>query len=437
MGGSGRMSKISSVIAVICIAIYIMAIAFGAAQIIESIGERRNLAEQEFYDVADRATSSSVSLRFMSDEYRETIRDCLYGSETLLAIIVTGSDNEYAFERYTGSGIVWAGDSPRFKTGIGLPREPYTMFLRIEGQRNASIKAIYSYIDYDLFVKVLKNTLLAVLTALTIAFITLMVEIYLKNKAAYSRQNVDDTSNNLRESFDTFSEPEPSEFDEPNEPDGFEGYDEPEEPDGFEEPEEPEETDTPFGNIEFPEDDNPLPETSTGDDNPQGLYSPRGNVGWESYTHDRLASEIHRCAAFEQDMVFIALDFGDAENFNDKLYRQFADEAVGFFTMRDLVFEKGEKGLSVIIPNMDLEEGFTKCEEFRSRIIDKLPDSFNGRTKLCAGLSSRSGRLIEAKRIMLEADTALEKAMADPASPIVGFKSDLEKYREFVRKHQT
>ena len=398
MASSGKISKISSIVAAICIAIYIMAIAFGVAQIIESIGERRNLAEQEFYDIADRATSSSVSLRFMSDEYKETIRDSINSSTTILAVIITGSDNEYTFERFTGSGIVWAGNTPRFKTGIGYPHEPFTLFLRIEGQRNTSIKAIFSYIDYDLFVKVLKNTLLAVLAALTIAFVTLMLEIGLKNKAIYAPPINDERQDDTTDSDDMFEEPAPDL---------------------------PEIPEVPF----YEEDDN--------DESPQGLYTPRGNIGWESYTHDRLASEIHRCAASEQDLVFLAMDFGDPENLSDTLYRQFADEAVSFFTMRDLIFEKDETGLSVIIPNIDLEEGITKSEQFRGRIIDQLPDSFNGRTKLCVGLSSRSGRLIEAKRLILEANTALEKAHEDPASPIVGFKSDLEKYREFVKRHQT
>jgi hypothetical protein len=372
--------------AAVCIAIYIMALAFGAAQVIESVGERRNLAEQEFNDISDRATSSSVFLGFMSEAYRETIGDSLNASETLLSIIITGSDGEYAFERYPGSGIVWAGDSPRFRTGPGYPREPFTMFLRIEGQRNVTIKALYSFIDYDFIVNVLKNTLLAVLAALAIAFVTLMAEMYVMNRAVYSRLSAGGGSGEAKAA----------------------------------------------AKAGVREDGPGAPPPAR---EPRGLFSARGNVGWESYTHERLASELHRAASFEQDLVFFAAGFGGAGRINDALYRRFTDEAVSFFTTRDLIFEKGGSGVSVILPNSDIERGLALAEEFRGRALSKLPDSFEGKTGLCVGLSSRSGRLVEAGRLMLEADTALEKAMKDPASPIIAFKTDLEKYRKFIKNH--
>ena len=123
MGVSGRLSKVSSVVAALCIFVYIVAIAFAIVQVIENIGERRSLAEKEFYDLTDKASSSAVFLGFMSEAYAETIKDLIRNSETLLAAIITGSDGEYAFERENGSGILWAGNSPRFKSGPGFPEK--------------------------------------------------------------------------------------------------------------------------------------------------------------------------------------------------------------------------------------------------------------------------------------------------------------------------
>jgi hypothetical protein len=151
---------------------------------------------------------------------------------------------------------------------------------------------------------------------------------------------------------------------------------------------------------------------------------------------DRLASELHRCASFEQDLVFIEMEFRTSGPLEDEIYRQFADEAVNFFSLRDLTFEKGERGISIIVPNIDLDQGFSRSEEFHNRILNRLPEAFKGETELCAGLSSRSGRLINAERLMFEAAQALEKALEDPASAIVAFKSDPEKYRDFIRRHQ-
>jgi hypothetical protein len=117
------------------------------------------------------------------------------------------------------------------------------------------------------------------------------------------------------------------------------------------------------------------------------------------------------------------------------LYARFTEEAVAFFTLRDLIFEKGKQGIAVIVPGIDIEQGFTRCEEFHRRIQEKPDFAITRPSDLAIGLSSRSGRLVEAERIILEASKALGKALEDPASPIVAFKSDPEKYREYLSRN--
>ena len=382
MFGLGKISKISSIVAVFCIVVYIAAIAFGVVSIIVNIGERRNLAENEFFDLADTATSAAVSFGFMSSAYQEIIGDFIDISSTLLGVIITGSNGEFAFERYPGSGIVWTGTSPRFRTGAGFPREPFFLPLRIDGQRNVTIQAIFNPLDHRFFQQTLRNTLLAVLAALIIAFLTLILELNLKNKARAS------SADTFTMRFEGRSKSKPAE---------------------------------------------PINRTS-GAYTPQGLYSPRGNIGWESYTQDRLSSELQRCASFEQDLVFIIMELNSAPGF----YRLFADETVNFFSMRDLIFDRGESGISVIIPNANLEDGMRKAEDFRILMSARLSEFFDNKAQnydLYIGLSTRSGRLIEADRLMFEAQCALEKARLDPVARVVAFKSDLEKYREFIKSH--
>jgi len=392
MGVSYKTSKVSSFVAALCILAYIGALALGAVQIIVGIGERRNLAEREFYDLADRATSSSVFLGFMSEAYQATIRDFLGASNTLLGVIITGSGGEYAFEKYPGSGIVWTADSPRFKTGIGYPGESFFLPLGIEGQRNVTIQAIYGRIDYAFFQKILRQTLLVILSALIVAFITLLVERTIKIRSNYYK-----TGSRGINAGDINT-------------------------DGI--------------NTSGSYDDNSVEE-----EDPKGLFNPRGNIGWDSYTNERLAAELHRSSSFEQDLVFLAVELKGPEKVNDSLYCKFTEEAVNFFTMRDLIFGKGENGIAVILPNIDLDQGISKSEQFRNRLISKVRElsaSQGGvpEIELCIGLSSRSGRLIEADRLILEADSALRKAMADPVSHIIAFKSDPEKYREFIKANR-
>jgi hypothetical protein len=406
---SGRSSVISSIIASICIVLYIAALASGVIRIIADIGDRRVVAEQEFNDLADVSSSAAI-LGFMSAPYQEAIRDALHGSRTLLGVIISGSGGEYAFERYPGSVVAWAGDSPRFKTGFGLPSTPFYRSIRLEGQRNGGIQGAYSYLDYDNFTAALRNTLCVILIALCAAVLTLILETAAKRRDRESRRP-------LRAAPRNFSATAADD-------------------DDGEDAAAPPEEEAPPPPPRAPRRAAPSPEKhppSGGEGDPKGLFSPRGNIGWESYTRDRLESELHRCASFEQDLVFIMMECKDGA-LSDPLYKAFAEEAVNFFTLRDLIFEKGGQGIAVISPNIDLEQGFLKTEEFRERILKKLPPPPGGERELCAGLSSRSGRLIEAERLMFETAQALRKALADPLSPVVAFKSDPEKYRDFIRK---
>ena len=371
MGFSGKTSKITSIVALLCILTYIGAIAFGVIKIVTNMGERRNLAETEFNNLVEKATSSSVFLGFLSEAYRQAIRDYLYVSETLSGVIITGMYGEYAFERQSGDTITWINGSPRFKTRLVFSGGPLYLPLRIDGQRNVTIQAVYSYLDYNLFQKTLREILFIVLGALLIAFLTLLFELFLKNKTGQPK-----VSEALR--------------------------------------------------------DETLDGEALGNEVP-GPYSPRGNISRETNTADRLASELHRCASSQSDLVILAMDWKDTGIISDREFSRFANEAVTFFKIRDLVFDKGENGITVIMPNTDLEEGISKAGEFHRHIAAKLPDLFEGDSGLCIGLSSCSGRLIDAKRLLLEAFSALEKALADPLSRVIAFKSDPEKYREFIK----
>jgi hypothetical protein len=386
---------ITAIIASLCILVYLAALVFAAVQIYTSVEERRMAAEQEFFDIADLASSAGV-LGFMDEPFVEAMKDALTASRTLQGLIVSGPDGEYAFEREQGAVINWVNNSPRFKTRFDLLKDRAP--LRIEGLRNANIQAAAGILDYELLTAILKQTLMLILAALVIAFFTLLLESLIgKARPRYREEyygggNAGGAGGGKAAAVDFPSPPR--------------------------EEREPETGAPAFGE-----------ETPGG---PKGLFSPRGNIGWEEYTTDRLAAELHRCASFEQDLVFIVMEF--KAPVTDAFYNQFAGDAVNFFTLRDLIFEKGEGGISIIYPNIDLDMGFIKSEEFHNRILSKYSGTFKSKTDLCIGLSSRSGRLIDAERLMFEAAEALGRALGDPVSHIVAFKSDPEKYRAFIRR---
>jgi hypothetical protein len=392
-------------------------------------------------------------------------------------VVITGSRGEFAFERERGTVINWVNDSPRFVSRFAVTNPPKYLPLRIEGQRNANIRAVSGYLDYDFSITILKRTLLIVLFSLTLAFFTLLMDSLLaRNRFREPQGNPARTPGEGRSPApeggtgnsgdDTRSEPEGTESGQTEDqapagtpsgiaagvptgiPTGI--------PDDWTAPDDDEEDDEPDFNFndempggdsadedifessepEIPEQRSPQEAPVTAGETPRGLFSPRGNIGWESYTGDRLDSELHRCASTEQDLALIITTVKEPEALSNEQFRRFCQEAVLFFGHRDLIFERQEQGVSIICPNLSLEQAFTRSEEFNNRVLGKLFRPAGSRIDLRFGISSRSGRLIEAKQIMLEAGEALERAAGDPASHIVAFKSDPEKYRQYIGKRR-
>jgi hypothetical protein len=381
----------------------------------------------------------------MDEPFIQTIDDAIRSSQTILAVIISGPNGEYAFERDSGTVITMVNNSPRFRHPFGVSNPPHYMPLRIEGQRNVSIQVATGYIDYPFCIGILKRILFVVLAALALAFFTLLLETLLvKNKTPKTVAQDEDEDADEDEGVKEEEIPEDDVADAGNAENEFndEPLAEPPEQPEFATEErsdegsplevaagDPGDEDSP---IEFAiEDDTPEPEPPAGPQEAEREpYSPRTHIGWEENTAGRLEAELHRCASYEQDLVFIAMELftdGPSPSSIDDLYSQFAAETVDFFAQRDLIFERGRQGISIILPNLDLDQGFSNSKEFHNRVSGKAPYG------VCIGLSSRSGRLIDAERLEFEAIQALKKALQDPVSPIVAFKSDPEKYREFIR----
>jgi hypothetical protein len=164
--------------------------------------------------------------------------------------------------------------------------------------------------------------------------------------------------------------------------------------------------------------------------NTRSGYSERGRIVRQENTESRLTEELRRCAAAGQDLSFIVMEFKPVVD--DPSYARISADTARFFSSRDFICERGERGLSVICPGLNLDAGFLNAGEFHTRLIGKYPSLIKTKTDLCIGLSARSGRPVDAERLMFEAEEALERAMMDPISFIVAFKSDPEKFRAFM-----
>jgi hypothetical protein len=305
----------------------------------------------------------------MDETFVDIIQKNLDASKALEGVIISGPNGEYGFERERGRAINYVNGSPRFRNRIDLSRQMLYLPLRIQGLRNVNIQAVAGALDYAELTVILKQALFLVIVALLLAsFALIMDSLQRKRNKAFSKPKAESSEETKKTAAA--------------------GY-------------------------------------AAG-----GSYSQRGRIVREENTSTRLTEELLRCAAEGQDLTFIVIEYKSISD--ESFYPRFTADAARFFSSRDFVCEKGEKGISVICPGFNLDTGFLNADEFHNRVMGKYPDFFKAKTDLCIGLSSRSGRPVNAERLIFEAEEALERAMMDPVSHIVAFKSDPEKYRAFM-----
>jgi len=166
----------------------------------------------------------------------------------------------------------------------------------------------------------------------------------------------------------------------------------------------------------------PVEESVSSEKEPPSLYNPETGLGWEHFLEERLGLELERAASFDQDLVLIIIRNNSFTPENmDSLTSMIKEK----YTYHDLVFEAGETGLAVIDPNKDLDDAIADVQDLMKKIEDSL-----GNSETKAGLSSRNGRLISGSRLIREANSSLNKS--DEDNPIVGFRSDPERFREYL-----
>ncbi len=156
----------------------------------------------------------------------------------------------------------------------------------------------------------------------------------------------------------------------------------------------------------------------TGESLAPTLYNPETGLGWGDFLEERLGLELERSASFDQDLVLLIIRY-------NKNQKKIADSIKEFYNYQDLIFEAGENSLAIIDPNKDLDQAIDDVQDLFKK-LSRESDTGN----LGCGLSSRNGRLITGKRLIHEAENSLDKA--DSGSPIVGFRSDPERFREYL-----
>ncbi len=163
------------------------------------------------------------------------------------------------------------------------------------------------------------------------------------------------------------------------------------------------------------DDDFSLPELDGFPDNPTAVPPPLP----ASEILNRLELELERAASFNQDLSLLI--FSGKSDTEENIRNS--------YTYEDLVFPLENGNVAVIEINKDLDTSLSLTEGFVKKRIET-----NGSRDLRVGIASRNGRLISAGRLFNEGENALEKT--DAEKNIVAFRSDPEKYREYLKSRE-
>lgn len=95
------------------------------------------------------------------------------------------------------------------------------------------------------------------------------------------------------------------------------------------------------------------------------------------------------------------------------------------------IFEYNSDGYAIILYNEDL----SSCAETFDKIYENMTSYLrenNSANEVVIGLSSVSGRNVDSPRLETEAAQALSHALEDPDSPIIAFRANPQKYKEYI-----
>lgn len=170
-------------------------------------------------------------------------------------------------------------------------------------------------------------------------------------------------------------------------------------------------------------------ETNTQDSKPEGLFNPVTGFGWEQYLLTRLDSEINRAISSEIDISLFILQFPDVSRDSD-IMKNICNYLAIQFQFKDLLFEFKDNCLVAMKISMDIDEALNFADKLYLDLKNIISDK-----ELYIGISTRSIRMVSGERLLHEAEEALKHCYDDKDAPIIAFRVDAEKYRQFLEQN--
>lgn len=177
--------------------------------------------------------------------------------------------------------------------------------------------------------------------------------------------------------------------------------------------------------VELPiEDIKPLEQASA-------LFSPHSGLVYEMYALQRITDEIKRATASEIDLSLFIIKIPGLNRDTD-IAKDLSNYLISEFQFKDLLFEYKDDSILAIKLSMEVDDALNFADKIYCEIISKIKNIYN---KCYIGISSRSVRMISGERLIKETEEAVKHAMEDLDSPIVAFRANTAKYKEYMENN--
>jgi len=166
----------------------------------------------------------------------------------------------------------------------------------------------------------------------------------------------------------------------------------------------------------------------------KGKQPELGEIEFLVYTRnvldERLSGELHRAGSNQLDLS-LGLIKGEEGISEIELLTALRE----YFIYKDVLYREDSGMCWVMFPQMGLDEAVRETQRFilgvkKKWVLGDHRTEGRGVPKISSGLSSRNGRILGSARLIKEAKEALKKT--DQESPVVGFRSDPDQYRQFI-----
>lgn len=158
--------------------------------------------------------------------------------------------------------------------------------------------------------------------------------------------------------------------------------------------------------------------------------SPATGLKMQSSLSETLGEKIKQSLDEKKELTLALLKINNLDRGN-AISNKLIEILKGDIPEKTEIYEYNSDGYAIILYNEDL----SSCAETFDKIYENMTSYLrenNSANEVVIGLSSVSGRNVDSQRLETEASQALSHALEDPDSPIIAFKANPKKYKEYI-----